>query len=195
MWARVLICSYALSPDQIHNTTALLNSVANIKTNEYQNAAYLFAINECHAAICVAGRADRFDFMPPKLHHITVDQVLIGLCATIARYYTLYVRQQLLQISGAGDVVSMHMRVHCGMKRVNIKTGYNIIVITIWLWSQCFCLKPTAKIIIAGEIGFLIANERIYLNPIIKALYGGKGLSTAHKLIRSLCRNRCKLLF
>lgn len=75
--------------------------------------AYLFVINECHAAVCVARRADRFDYMPTELDHIAVVQMLIGLGAAALRYHTPNVGQQLLQISGAGDVVSMHMGIYC----------------------------------------------------------------------------------
>lgn len=81
-------------------------------TTQNIHLTYLFVVNKAHTTAGVTGRCNCRNLVPSELEAVSVGQVLIGSSSASGGNDTLHIRQQLFQVTSAGNVVSMHMRVH-----------------------------------------------------------------------------------
>lgn len=97
------------------NTHTIVPTSTHHHVSAYQSIrlTYLLVVDKAHATAGVTGRGKCRNLVPSELDAVSVGQVLIGSGSALGGNDTLHVRQQLLQVASAGNVVSMHMRVHC----------------------------------------------------------------------------------
>lgn len=88
------------------------------KTNSILNTRLLFHYKR-HAAICMTRSRHSFYAVSPKLHDVTVLQVLVGQRATRLRDDTFAAGNQLLQETRSRDVIRVHVCVHWGERGWN----------------------------------------------------------------------------
>lgn len=60
----------------------------------------------------MAGRSERLQLVSAKFDKVAVVQVNVGIGTACLGYHTFHVRQQLLQVARARDMIGMHVRVH-----------------------------------------------------------------------------------